>query len=96
MQGAQRNRFPHSQAVEFVDQVDAVEIVDLVGDQDRRRLAAADDLRQVLVARADAGEAIDDQQHQGGLLQGRLDLGAYLARHLAAVGGIDAAGVDRA
>ncbi len=65
----------------------------LFADQDDRLARAAQDVRQLLVARADAGTRVDQEQHEVGLGDRGARLIGDLALHVADVARVDAAGV---
>ena len=49
-------------------------VVDLVREHEHRLLRLAQDLRELLVARRDAGPRVDDEQHEVGLADRRARL----------------------
>ncbi len=69
--------------------------VGFVDDDEHRRLAAAQRLRQLGVAGAQAGAAVDDEQDRVGLGHPDPRLALHVGRQLALVGEVDAAGVEQ-
>ncbi len=69
--------------------------VGLVDRDEDRDVGAAQRLRQLGVAGAQAGAAVDDHQHRVGLGDRQPRLGLHVARQLGLVLEVDAAGVDQ-
>ena len=69
-------------------------VVDLVGDDDHRPVRAAQDLRDLLVARSQAGAGVDHRGDDVGLLDRHPRLGGHLGLHRRVVADVDAARVD--
>ena len=69
--------------------------VGFVDDDQDRDVAAAQRLRQLGVAGAQAGAAVDDQQHRVGLGDRQPRLALHVAGQLGLVLEVDAAGVDQ-
>ena len=79
VQRRDRERVAEAEAVQLERERRLRRVVDLVREQQHVLLRLAQDLRELLVARRDAGARVDDEQHEVGLG----DRGARLLRDLA-------------
>ena len=93
--GRDRLRLAEAELVELGGQVLVLGPVDLVGGDQDRDLGAAQGLRQLGVAGADAGAGVDDEQHDVGLGDPDPRLALDVAGQLVLVGEVDAAGVEQ-
>ncbi len=90
-----RERLAEAEAVELERERLLRRVVDLVREHEHRLLRLAQDLRELLVARRDAGARVDDEEHEIRLADRRARLLRDLPRDRARIGDVDAAGVDQ-
>ena len=95
VQRGERDRVAEPEAVELERGIVPARVVDLVREQEDRLVRAAQDLRDLLVARRDPDLRVDDEEHEVGLLDRRARLVGDRARDRRRVGDVDAAGVDQ-
>ena len=88
------NRIAEPEAMELERLRLASGLVDLVRDQEDRLARAAQDRRQLLVARRDPVPCVDDEEHEVGLGDRAARLVGHLLRERRRIDDVDAARVD--
>ena len=88
------DRVAEAQVVELVDVHRALRAVDFVDREDHGLLRAAQQARDLLVRRRQAGAAVDEEQDDVRLVHGQLCLLAHRLENVVALIELDAAGID--
>ena len=94
VQAGDRDRVAEPELVQLERERLLLRIVDLVRDHEHRLLRLAEDLRDLLVARRDAGLRVEHEEDDVGLRDRLARLVGDRARERRHVGDVDAAGVD--